>query len=132
MVRNLRRPAHRAEEDRVVPADLFLPVLRHHALMLGVVVVGGEVEVVLPQFEAEFFGGGFEHAHALRHHLLADAVARNDGDAVDAIGGHGRFPPEVWRVTGGVHYTRGARIATRQPFDERGLPPTTRRTSPAE
>ena len=31
VIRHLRRPADRAEEDRVVLADLLLPVLRHHA-----------------------------------------------------------------------------------------------------
>ena len=45
VVRHRRRPADRAEEDRVVPADLLLPVLRHHAAVLRVVVAGGEVEV---------------------------------------------------------------------------------------
>src|SRR5262249_11652544 len=33
-------------------------------------------------------GRSFEHAHTLRHHFLADAVARDDGHAIDAIGGH--------------------------------------------
>ena len=88
VVGNFRRPADRAEIDRVVLADLFLPVVRHHFLMLLVVVVGGEIEIVVAQFEAEFLGRGFQHAHALRHDLLADAVARNDGDAIDAVGGH--------------------------------------------
>ena len=45
--------------------------------------------MILAQFEAEFLGRGLEHAHALRHDLLADAVAGNDGDVVDAVGGHG-------------------------------------------
>jgi len=54
VVRHLGGPADRAEEDRVVLADLVLPVLRHHALMLFVVVAGREVEVVQAQFEAEF------------------------------------------------------------------------------
>ena len=87
VIRDLRRPADRAEEDGVVAADLLLPVLRHHALMLLVIIVGGEVEIVVAQLEAEFPGRRFEHPHALRHRLLADAVARNDGDAIDAIGG---------------------------------------------
>ena len=76
VVRHLRRPADGAEEDRVVRADLVLPVLRHHAAVLGVVVAGGEIELVLAQLEAELLGRGLEHAHALRHDLLADAVAR--------------------------------------------------------
>ena len=69
-------------------ADLRLPVLRHHALVLGEVIVGGEIEIVLPQLETEFFGRSFEHAHAFGNDFLADAVAGNDGDVVDAIGGH--------------------------------------------
>ena len=35
VIGHLRRPADRAEEDRVVPADLVLPVLRHHAPCLA-------------------------------------------------------------------------------------------------
>jgi hypothetical protein len=87
MIGDLGRPADRAEEDRVMAAYSVLPVLRHHAVVLGVVVVGGEVEIVLAQLEAEFLRRGFEDAHALGHHFLADAVAWNDGDAVDPIGG---------------------------------------------
>src|SRR6516165_9690654 len=79
--------------------DLFLPVFRHHAAVLFVIIAGGEIEVILPQLEAEFRGRGFKHAHAFRHHFLADTVTGNDGDAIDAIGGvfvagdgtHGRF-----------------------------------------
>ena len=89
VIRHLGRPADRAEEDRVVPADLVLPVLRHHAAVLGVIVAGGEIEPVLPQLEAEPLGGRLEHAHAFGHDLLADAVAGDDGDAINAIGGHG-------------------------------------------
>ena len=88
VIGNFRRPADGAEEDRVMAADLVLPVLRHHALVLGVIIVGGEVEMIVAQLEAEFLGGGLENAHALRHHLLADAVARNDRDPIDAICGH--------------------------------------------
>ena len=97
VIRDLRRPADRAEEDRVVLADLLLPVLRHHAFVLGVVVVGGEVEPVLPHLEAELLRHRLERAHALRHDLLADAVARNDGDTIDAIGRHRTFP---WTLPG--------------------------------
>jgi hypothetical protein len=91
-----RRPANRAEEDGVVPADLVLPVLRHHALMLCVIIVGGEIEIVLAQFKAEFLRRYLENAHALWHHLFADAVAGNDGNVIDAIGGHGRFPFSIF------------------------------------
>ena len=59
--------------------------------MLGVIVVGREIEIVLAELEAEFLRRRLQHAHALRHDLLADAVAGNDGDAVDAVGGgHGK------------------------------------------
>ena len=91
VVGNLLRPADRAEEDRVVLADLLLPVLRHHALVLLVVVPAGEIEPVLPQLEAEALGGRLEHAHALGHDLLADAVARNDGDAIDPVRSHADY-----------------------------------------
>jgi hypothetical protein len=74
-------------------ADLVLPVVRHHLLMLLVVVAGREIEVVLAQLETEFLGRSFQHAHTFRHHLLANAVTRNDGDAIDAVGGHERFFP---------------------------------------
>ena len=50
--------------------------------------------MILAQFEAELLGRGFEHAHALGHDLLADAVAGDDGDVVDAVGGHGRGSSE--------------------------------------
>ena len=44
--------------------------------------------MIVAQFEAEFPGGCIENAQTLRHHLLADAVAGNDGDPIDAICGH--------------------------------------------
>ena len=84
------RVADGAEIDSVVLADFFLPVLRHHAAVLFVIVAGGEVEIVELQLEAEFLRRRFEHAHALRHDFLADAVAGNDGDAVNAVGAHGK------------------------------------------
>src|SRR5262249_7572925 len=97
VIGHFRRPADRAEENRVMTSDLVLPVLRHHAAMPLVIIAGGKIEMILPQLEAEPLGGGFEHADALRHHLLADAVARNDGDAIDAIGGHAGKPLGVAR-----------------------------------
>ena len=48
--------------------------------------------MIQAQFEAEFFRRGFQHAHAFGHDFLADAVAGNDGDAVDAVGVHGKSP----------------------------------------
>src|SRR5262249_37501247 len=88
VVGDLLRPSDRAEEDRIVLADLLLPVLRHHALMLGVVVPAREIEPVLPQLEAIALGSGFQRAHALGHHFLADAVTRDDGDAIDPVRAH--------------------------------------------
>ena len=78
-----------AEVDRVMAADLLLPVLRHHAAVLFVVVAAREIEIVEAQLEAELLGRGFEHAHAFRHDLLADAVAGNDCDTMNAVGRHG-------------------------------------------
>src|SRR6185436_5480874 len=73
-------------------ADLLLPVLRHHAFVLGVIVIRGKVEPVLPHLEAELLAHRLDRAHALGHDLLADAVARNDGDTIDAVGiGHRAF-----------------------------------------
>ena len=80
VVRHGVRPADGAEEDRVVAADLRLPVVRHHLPVFGVVVAGGEVEAVESKVDVEFVGGCFQHAQALRHDLLADAVAGDDRD----------------------------------------------------
>ena len=82
MVRNLGGPADGAEEDRVMAADLLLPVLRHHAAMLFVVLGIGEIEPVEPQCEAITLRRLFQGAHAFRHHFLADAVAGDDGNAI--------------------------------------------------
>ncbi len=82
------RHADGAEIDGVVLADLVFPILRHHAAVLFVIVATGEIEIVEPQLEAEFLRRGFEDAHALGHDLLANAVAGNDRDAVNAIGLH--------------------------------------------
>ena len=74
MVGDLGRPANRAEIDRVMAADLRLPVFRHHDAVLGVIVVGGEIEPIELKFEAETLRDLFERADAFRHNLLADAV----------------------------------------------------------
>ena len=76
------RPADRAEIDGVVFADLVLPVLRHHAAVLGVVVAGREIEPILPQLETEPLRRRLKHADAFRHDFLSDAIARDDGNAV--------------------------------------------------
>jgi hypothetical protein len=44
------------------PPIFVLPVLRHHAAVLGVVVAGGEVEPVELELEAEALRRGFQHA----------------------------------------------------------------------
>ena len=86
VIRHRLRPADGAEEDRVMAADPRLPVVRHHAPVFGVVVAGGEVEGVERQIEIEAVGGGFEDAQALRHDLLADAVAGDHRDLETVAG----------------------------------------------
>ncbi len=84
------RPADGAEEDRVVAADLRLPIVGHHLPVREVIVAGSEFEFIDGQIEAVFFARGFEHAQTLGHHFLADAVAGNRGDPVFAGVGHER------------------------------------------
>ena len=81
VVRYGRGPAHRAEEQRVVAADLVLPVLRHHRAVLGV-VVAAPVEVIELEVDVELAGRRIEHAQPFGDDLLADAVARDDRDPV--------------------------------------------------
>ncbi len=100
MVRHGFRPADGAEEDRVVAADLRLPVLRHHPAMGGVVVAGGEVEMVEGEVDLELAGGRFEDAQTLGHHFLADAVAGDDRD-LQTIGRHVGLPSFVVAEDGG-------------------------------
>jgi hypothetical protein len=85
VIRHDVRPADRAEVNGVVPADLVLPVLRHHAAVLGVVVAGSEVEPVLLQVETVLPARLLQDADALRHHLLADAVPGDHRNAVRAV-----------------------------------------------
>src|SRR5262249_18958782 len=82
MIRHLRRPADRAEEDRVIGADPALPVLRHHAAVLLVIFDIGEVEPVELERKTVLLGRLLQRPDPLRHHLLADPVARDDGNAV--------------------------------------------------
>ncbi len=83
MIRHGFRPAHRAEKDRVMPADLLLPVFRHHPVMASVIITIGEIEIIELQIEIIFFRRRFQHAYALGHNLLADPVS---GDHRDTIG----------------------------------------------
>ena len=75
------RPAHGAEEDRVVAADRLGPVGRHHHAVLGPVRGAGEGELVEGEREAVLRGRGLEHAPALGDDLDSDAVAGDGGDA---------------------------------------------------
>jgi hypothetical protein len=85
MVRNLRGPADRPEEDRIMGPDPALPVLRHHAAVRLVILDIGEVEPVEFERKAVLAGRLFERPHALRHHLLADPVSADDGNAVGLL-----------------------------------------------
>src|SRR5512135_2773691 len=82
MIGNLSRPADRAEIDRVVLADLLLPVFRHHLAVLFVILPAGEIEMIEMNADAVFFRRHFKHPEPLRYHLLADPVAGNDRDPV--------------------------------------------------
>jgi hypothetical protein len=88
VIRDFRRPTDRAEIDRVMLADFRLPVFRHHAAVLFVIVTAGKIEIVQAQLETELFRRNLEHPHAFGHDFLADTIARNDGNAVDTIGLH--------------------------------------------
>ena len=85
MVGDLFRPAHGAEEDGVVMADLVLPVARQHLAVLQVVVAGGEVEFVELEFEVVPLCSSVKDAHAFRDDFLANSVAGDDGDSVGAV-----------------------------------------------
>ena len=87
MVRHLGRPADRAQEDGLVALDLVKPVLGHHVAVLEV-VVAAPGQLVPLELEPELTARRVEHAHALRHHLLADAVT---GDHRDLVLGHKRL-----------------------------------------
>ena len=93
VIRDFRRPADRAEIDRVVLADFRLPVLRHHLAVLLVIVPGREVEMIEMHRHAVLFRGRLQHAQALRDHFLADAVTGNDRDPILLFGAaHREFP----------------------------------------
>ncbi len=82
MVGDRFRPTDGTEKNRVVSADLLLPVLRHHAPMLFVIVTSGEVEVVEAKIELVFLGGGLQHTHTLRYDFLANSVSGYYGNPV--------------------------------------------------
>src|SRR5436190_11378903 len=82
MVRNLLRPAHRAEEDRIAALQLLLPVVGQHPAVALEELPAREAMLLDLQADAEAAGGRFEHAQPLGHHFLADAVASNHGDSI--------------------------------------------------
>ena len=90
VIGDLLGPADRTEEDRIVGADLALPILGKHRPVPSVVIVRREIERIEAKIKAMLLRGGFEHRASLRHDLLADSVARNNGDsemvALSAIG----------------------------------------------
>ena len=93
MIRDLRRPADRAEIDRVVLADFRLPVRRHHLAVLLVIIPGREVEMVEMHGHAVLFRRRLKHAQTFRDHFLADAVTGNDRDPILLFGAaHREFP----------------------------------------
>jgi hypothetical protein len=82
VIRNLGRPADRAEVDGIVLADLILPIVRHHLAVLLVIVPGREVEMIEMKGHAVLLRRGLQNAQTFGHHFLADAVAGNDRDPV--------------------------------------------------
>src|SRR5437588_1475009 len=77
------RPAHRAELDGVVLADLLEAVLRHHPAGLEV-PRAAPVERLPLEGDAESSSRRLQHAHTFGHHFRADAVSGNDRDPVSA------------------------------------------------
>jgi hypothetical protein len=61
-------------------ADLFLPVVGQHLAVLLVIAAVGEVEIVKAQRQAEALGRRAQHAQALGHDFLANAVASDHGN----------------------------------------------------
>src|SRR5262249_18987245 len=80
VIGHLRRPAGGPVEDRVVPADLLLPVVGEHRAVLEVIVATGEREVIERERQVEPAGGLLQDAQAFGDDFLADAVAGDDRD----------------------------------------------------
>ena len=87
-----------AQVDRVVAADLKERVLRHHAAVLAVVVAPPRQPVPL-EAQAVFGGRRLQNMEARGDDFLADAVTRDDGDA---IAGH-----VFWASRAGPEFTAG-------------------------
>src|SRR5262249_33534771 len=95
VVRDFRRPADRAEIDRIVHADLFFPVGRHHLAVLLVIVIRGEVEMIELHGDTVLLGRRLDDAQALGHHFLTDAVAGDDRDAILLLAAHRELPCDL-------------------------------------
>ena len=67
-------------------ANLVLPVIRQHLLVLHVVVAGGEGKLVELQRKTELFRGRFEHPHALGDNFSANPIAWDNRYLVTPIG----------------------------------------------
>jgi hypothetical protein len=78
MVGDLLGPADRAKINRIMSANLVFPVVRQHLAVLFEIVPAGKIEMIELQINAELHCGGLEHANALGHDLLANAVTRDD------------------------------------------------------
>jgi hypothetical protein len=80
-------PPHGAEVQRVHVLQLGLPIRRHHAAVLLVMLAAGPVDGrdVHLEFKARF--RRLQNAKAFGHDFLADAVAGDGGDPQGAVGG---------------------------------------------
>ena len=95
--------ADRAQEDGVMPGDPLEPIGRHHPAG-PLVGLAAPVERVPVEGDIEAPAGGLENPQALGHHLLADSVARNDGDPMSSHGSASRLgvSPLLRRSRGGA------------------------------
>src|SRR5262249_39494624 len=74
-------PADRAQIDRIEATQLLDAVLRHEFAALEI-AVAAPIEMRPVERKTVLLRRRFEHALPLGHDLLADAVARDDGDLV--------------------------------------------------
>jgi hypothetical protein len=75
-------PADGAKQNGVHALQLRLPVGRHHLAVSRIPVATGPLDGRELQRDAETLGRRLQHAQALGHHFLADAVAGDDGNAM--------------------------------------------------
>src|SRR5262245_39179502 len=84
MIGNDLRPTYSAEKNRVMAAYFLFPVARHHLAMASIVIATGKIELIELKIDCELPGRSFQHAHAFRHNLFADAVAWNYRNSMSA------------------------------------------------